>query len=1125
MKIKGLRRTIALFMALIMVLGTLTGCSDKNKSQSSEESTSRSDEEKETEIFAANVKFNKAGKYTTTVTSQKADLSGITADNIEVRTIVPFSGSDPMTADNEEDNIENNGTDDVKADGADTGAATSLSYEQFYTLTANVDSVTANSDGGFDIAFTDELASKYKSGSYLIVFKDIDNTAFVTVEFPEITLTPDVKSMYASDDGIKVTLTLDGSEFCDEVTEDMVFLDNAFSDMTITSLSCSGKNLTLILQGKPARNVAGAYQWGTIAVMPVAIKDGYTEVCARVNIDLDYAGFDISSLSYSDGRITADIKAYGVVDVNILTKDNISIDGVKIESVNVIDDNTARIIISVEGISSVNDFVDFVNHKQMKLDSYETEIALSQANFYPVFDYVEQDGNYLKLTLKLYIYGGTVDESLNAGSFRFGNAFTNAKVESLSADSDNLVTLVIIVPAGEQNTENFKFYGDITLASGAVTNSWGEKTSTDYTYSREYSGETLGKAVTLNDETLLEIQKYTRGQNTTFGKICYYGGVAGQVYGIVKGVLEMTGVVKSEHDKVMDELKDIKGKVENIQADITDIKKDIKELINTVNKNELKKRVDEFETMLVDFRSSLNDVKSIQKRAALDMALEKAGVAPNYNKIDPEKLDAYVESLCAKYLPDVSSMSNDEGAAYNVAVMNYIDKRAKNSSDKQYHPYDDKVSLLETNFSRVCGLLGMPADSNPVVFYDELCSMTYNFDTQTYNFRKALRATLEYELTEAILALAFHYKVAEDQYNTLYNNRAGEYKKAMDTLAVMQVTGIPASSVKANPHKESKDVRIQDQVYISELLVVGYDDWNSCVRRLTSGGYTPIYKDLNEKAHGLWIMLGYKTTTNYKEAIQEIILYNNYGPNYGNHSQLQLCPYDGNGDMLYSRGDLNKGAKGSKDIFIFYGKDNYHGYQKNTYLTSLWLTEDATANTVPHGSGLNGDLNEGAKGSTDIFLNAGWTNYENGEVFTVLTGKMVDTDPAYYPYCYTLGCKVSAYIAPYGAVDYRSEVTGKFKSWSSYEENEFIRRMHYYDSRDELMSAGIKYEFTATGQKMGFSRPDDLVTTLTSSKGDLKGRIIVDEYGVHRIYERGIDSDFHFNAKQAIGGYMYLIRH
>lgn len=117
-----------------------------------------------------------------------------------------------------------------------------------------------------------------------------------------------------------------------------------------------------------------------------------------------------------------------------------------------------------------------------------------------------------------------------------GDDFVGATIKSVKMDADNLATVVISVPNGGFTETNYQFDGSITIKAGAVTNAWGEKTSIDYTYTRNYSAESLGREVSLNTDTLLEIQKYTRGQNTTFGNLCYWAGNAATVFNIAKSV-------------------------------------------------------------------------------------------------------------------------------------------------------------------------------------------------------------------------------------------------------------------------------------------------------------------------------------------------------------------------------------------------------------------------------------------------------------------------------------------------------------------------------------------------------------------------------------------------------------
>ena len=140
-----------------------------------------------------------------------------------------------------------------------------------------------------EITFTDDKAAEYLTDNYIVLFKGVEgdyNTADVAVEFPEITLTPDVENVVSDATQAKVTLAIDGSTFEDGISEKDIYLDNAFSDMEIESVSSSDKNLTVQLKGSPVRNVAGAYQWGSVNVKPSGITDGYAVVTSKIDIKL-----------------------------------------------------------------------------------------------------------------------------------------------------------------------------------------------------------------------------------------------------------------------------------------------------------------------------------------------------------------------------------------------------------------------------------------------------------------------------------------------------------------------------------------------------------------------------------------------------------------------------------------------------------------------------------------------------------------------------------------------------------------------------------------------------------------------------------------------------------------------
>ncbi|MBP0990605.1 MAG: hypothetical protein J5874_05470, partial [Oscillospiraceae bacterium] len=844
---KRTKQILALLLAVLMIVPTLAACKHE-------------DVVPEGEITATPVQYSRSGVYTTTISSDKGKLTGLTVDNIEVRYSNPYKNLLTVSG----------LTETLEGDEKET------TLEDLLPEKATVNSVTANANGGYDISFTDANAETYTTTDYMVLLKNTNDYAEVKVDFPTITLTPDVESVFLGTKQFRVALTIDGSEFEDTLSEEDLYQDNAFARVDMEIVSKSNNNLTLEIKGDFVKNEADCYQWGTIGVLPTGIKNAYDNVEAKINVILDYAGIDATSLKFANSTITADLKVYGVAGVDTLTKDNVTIEGVTVESLTKADDNTVRLTLSAADVKSVNDFVDLVSGNKMTLGEYETVVLLAQANFYPVFDYIEKVDNNFDLTLKLYIYGGTIDNTLTADKIELGSDFEGAAVKSVTVDENNLATLILNVPCGGFTEDNYQFDGDITLKAGAVTNAWGEKTSIDCTFARNYSAESLGRDVTLNTDTLSAIADYTKGLDTTFGKVCYYAGVAGQVFGIVKNVAEMAGIVKSEHQQVMDKLEEMDQKLTIVQADVAEIKQVVNGLAYSTKyyareelRRDLQTKIDGFETTLLSFDNALNVVKSIYDRAAFDMAIEDAIAAgkltekPSFTGMTSEEIAAEKDRLRALYLPNEDAMTDLEVAQYNVRIIQYINEKAKDANNFDYYGYTTYVMSLEETFKVICGMLEKSSGSNPIGFYDELVAQIYNFDSQTYDFRLANRVTLQYKLINAIGVLAFHYQVAAYPDSYRYQLIGTAFDKAMKSN-IWTVSGHPASEIKANPHKATEG---ELSTYIGEVMLGGAANDEDAKKVLTDNGYTVILSDLNRGAGGHYIYLGYKTTQDPKQAI------------------------------------------------------------------------------------------------------------------------------------------------------------------------------------------------------------------------------------------------------------------
>ena len=155
----------------------------------------------------------------------------------------------------------------------------------------------------------------------------------------------------------------------------------------------------------------------------------------------------------------------------------------------------------------------------------------------------------------------------------------------------------------------------------------------------------------------------------------------------------------------------------------------------------------------------------------------------------------------------------------------------------------------------------------------------------------------------------------------------------------------------------------EPQVFVSDLLLIGrnYDSKTDIFGMFKQKGYTGLSKDLNAGAGKKtnYINLGYKTTTDYSNAIKDIIIMD--GHYYRDDARATIeydgrtytrCAVDGDWDFRNSKGDLNASAGGSW-LYLYYTKEDYID---DRGITNIWI-DNKRDDCV---SGF--DLNRGAGG-------------------------------------------------------------------------------------------------------------------------------------------------------------------
>lgn len=945
---------------------------------------------------ATPVSYSRSGKYVTTVTpsSEDIDLSGVTADTIVISCYPP--------------------ADDAPA----------------------ADSVRANGDG-WDISFTDKHAADNLTSNYLITFEGIGQ-ASVTVNFPAMTLASDVESVCAgyegSDGATDLTLTLEGGSFESGIGKDDITLANAFEKMTVDSLSASGNKLMLRLKGTPVKNeLINAYLFGSVAVKPSGIKDGYTEVAAKIDIAAQYAGIDRASLRYSDGRITADLIAYGSVNAAELTKDNVKIDGFVTEDVKLRDAHSATLTLSSNKIGSVNDFAELAAGKTMTLNGYETAVSLAQASFSGIYDYCEENGGNLDLTLLLTASGGAFAQKLTGDMFSLGGDFEGAAVRTVKRVSDAAAELVFSVPAGGMTAEDFDLSGTVSLAEGALANMWGEDAPARLTVVRASSCGELNRNGDINTiySAVNTVRTLLTDKDSTFASIIRWstGGLASIKFGME--FLYMLGVVDYDPSYESEQLVQVLDELQNIES-ILD------QQTLALERIELSESKSDFADYNKDFRdmlSAMEGMKALYKNARDDYAPKVALVGeplPKYmvdKNIQPEK-----------WL-DWDSASIEERVEYSESLTNIIIYGSTDPGNTRYTNYKLYSDDLNRSFRSVTGyLMGTEKEflnKNPLDAFDEYCTKRYNFDTQAYVPRYAYRVVAEERLTEVMGMLHMLYKTGSSPENHDFLMLSGRFETAVNNIENSMPQGLRAEEVRCYPHYETVET---DMTYISEIKLAGWDsDYMTPIRTLQNEGYTVINYDLNNGAGGHWIYLGYKTTKNYSDAIKDIIVREGSGQNNDvvviNGREYRLSPYTGDSEFLENKGELNENAGGS-DLFLYYSK------QDGADSTAVYnMRVDGSSS----GAVSSKDLNKGAGGDY-IYLHLDKCDPARKGSAKVMT----DDDPSLFPFCYTLGRKVC--VTRGADYKYASE---SHDEWQQVEIDRFIQRASNPTVAEELRSAGI----------------------------------------------------------------------
>lgn len=368
---------------------------------------------------------------------------------------------------------------------------------------------------------------------------------------------------------------------------------------------------------------------------------------------------------------------------------------------------------------------------------------------------------------------------------------------------------------------------------------------------------------------------------------------------------------------------------------------------------------------------------------------------------------------------DLDTATDAQVGEYNQEILDYIaDQASKNNP--VFTQFNNNVAGFELALSNALDLVNNVGSSyHPFDAFDIYCAKHYNFDSQSYGPRVAIREDAAVTFTQSMAVFGVVKNIAKYPEQSVYIGMNKKYHAAMEKIDSSVPAGHGTGEILAYPHG-GVETEVSTGKYIKDVKLAG------------ESSVTAAKNDLNKSAGGAYIYLGYKTTTDPDAAIRKLFI-----------SKTKNTQGITSGGIYYNAlpnmVNLNSGINADK-YYLYYTKDA--AQTSDEPLTAIWF------NNYSGNSLMNWNLNGDTDGDT-IYL-----HYANA--FDSTTTEVVpdENDPEYYPYCYTLGKKV--YLLDSKTYDvYGISLDHRHYNFTSTQRDEFISRMQNSSIRDELYDAGL----------------------------------------------------------------------
>ena len=217
------------------------------------------------------------------------------------------------------------------------------------------------------------------------------------------------------------------------------------------------------------------------------------------------------------------------------------------------------------------------------------------------------------------------------------------------------------------------------------------------------------------------------------------------------------------------------------------------DMLNDIDYDIIESANDTYRENLDDLKADVMLQEELFKFGAMYMALEEAVAEGKLDKVPSQNQFKDYED----YLPNVNEMTEEEIEEYNNRLVDYMIERSENPKDPVFDDFKTTYDSLKKNLGHVADKLARADATNPIVRYDTLCSMKYNFDSQCYGFRFAQRATASDLLSRGMMIVFLHEKVMTYPKEATFFNLQKRVEKAAKFLdESYNLIGQPASDIK-----------------------------------------------------------------------------------------------------------------------------------------------------------------------------------------------------------------------------------------------------------------------------------------------------------------------------------------